>query len=122
MALIDLEKANKQLSGIIDDDLGEDDFDLDDDEDNKYQLSEDAKIKIYADKETVSGATTQSNDVHNGAIDMIEDAMKESLDAEINSVIENVKTEEARRNRSRLAEITKFIKVQRADIEHVYIH
>ena len=119
-ALLDLEKANRVLSGETDDNLDDGmDLELDDDEEEIPKLSEDAKIKIYADKETVSAATTASNDCHTTAIDNVEDAIKESLENEISSVIENIKAEEAKRNRKRLAEVTKFIKAQRADVDYL---
>merc|ERR1711981_64875 len=92
-----------------------------DDEDKQYKLTEDTKIKIYADKETVTNAATASNDFHNNVIDEIEDAIKQSLDAEMNEIISSVKGAETLRNRSRLAEVTKFYECQKQDVVNVVI-
>ena len=125
-ALKNLELANKRAEAIDDgtggmqeESNGFDDFDDEDEEEHK--LSEDAKIKIYADKETVVNAATASNDTHNGVLDDVEDALKESVNIEQNSVIEKIRKAEIKRSRSRLAEITKFIDAQKNDVLNVVI-
>lgn len=93
--------------------------DFDDDDEDMFKLTEDAKIKIYADKETVTNAATASSDQHNAVIDLVEDALKESVDKELSEILNRLETSESKRNRSRLAEITKFINTQKNDVMNV---
>merc|ERR1719186_441637 len=125
-ALKNLELANKRFEQVDDgtgtmqeESQGFDDFD--DEDEDEHKLSEDAKIKIYADKETVVNAATASNDSHNGILDDVEDALKESVNVEQKEVIAVIRRDEIKRSRSRLAEITKFIDAQKSDVLNVVI-
>lgn len=125
-ALKNLEIANKRAEtiddgtgGMQEESNGFDDFD--DEDEDEHKLSEDAKIKIYADKETVVNAATASNDSHTGILDDVEDALKESVNVEQTSCVDKIRKAEIRRSRSRLAEITKFIDAQKNDVLNVVI-
>ena len=70
----------------VDEDLG-----YDDEDEIEEKLSEDAKIKTFVDKETVTVAATNSNDIHTNAIDLLEDEVRTGLEEEQQRITNQIK-------------------------------
>ena len=80
-------------------------------------------MQLFVDKDTIVNAVTSSHDVHLLKIDNREDELQTRIKQWLSTLIEEIHdTEEVKRNRARVIEITNLINHLRDDIDSLLDH